>query len=159
VAWCGTRPVWATRLANAGHGNPGPRAPRVGPAAIVLDLGEPAYAGVPRWIGGSTVRSTPRLRAGGGRSQRVCVQPPPTTINSISLVEDAISVTVVARPVSCRASVRGQFSISTTGPPTTARDVSLRVTPERPSLRAPAISAAVVAAATPQSRPSGGWML
>jgi hypothetical protein len=42
----------------------------------------------------------------------------------------------------------GQFSISTTGPPATARDVSFRVTPERPSLRAPAISAAVVAAAT-----------
>jgi hypothetical protein len=46
-----TRPVWATHLTNAGHRNPGPRAPQDGPPAIVLDLGELAYAGVPCWSG------------------------------------------------------------------------------------------------------------
>ena len=43
-----TRPVWATRLAKAGHG--WQRSPQPAPA-IVLDLGELAWAGVPCWSG------------------------------------------------------------------------------------------------------------
>ena len=43
-----TRPIWATRLAKAGHG--WQRSPQPAPA-IVLDLGELAWAGVPCWSG------------------------------------------------------------------------------------------------------------
>jgi hypothetical protein len=45
-----TRPVWAARLAEAGHGRRrgGPRSAPTGPA-IVLDLGELPWAGVPCW--------------------------------------------------------------------------------------------------------------